>query len=89
MSTKSGETHNFDFESSKKTYTVTVGVTDSNPDDTVDDTITVTINLTNVDELGMATITGTPKVGQTITGSVTDPDGSVNVIQWQWKSADS
>ena len=89
LSTKSGVTHDFDFESSKKTYTVTVSVTDSVPDETVDDTITVTINLTNVDEPGTVTISGTPEVGQTITGSVTDPDGSVTVQHWQWMSGDS
>ena len=52
---KTGSTHTFNFESSKKSYSVTVNVRDSKDaagvDDTaVDDTIAVTINLTNVNE---------------------------------------
>ena len=52
---KTGSTHTFDFESSKKSYSVTVNVRDSKDaagaaDTAVDDTITVTIDLTNVNE---------------------------------------
>ena len=52
---KTGSTHTFNFESSKKSYSVTVNVRDSkdaagNADTVVDDTIAVTINLTNVNE---------------------------------------
>ena len=52
---KTGSTHTFNFESSKKSYSVTVSVRDSkdaagNANTAVDDTIAVTINLTNVNE---------------------------------------
>ena len=52
---KTGSTHTFNFESSKKSYSVTVNVRDSKDaagaaDTAVDDTIAVTINLTNVNE---------------------------------------
>ena len=56
LKTKTGVTPNFDFESTKKAYDVTVSVHDGkdaagNPDiTTIDATITVTINLTNVNE---------------------------------------
>ena len=52
---KTGSTHTFNFESSKKSYSVTVNVRDSkdaagNANTVTDDTIAVTINLTNVNE---------------------------------------
>ena len=52
---KTGSTHTFNFESTKKSYSVTVNVRDSkdaagNADTATDDTIAVTINLTNVNE---------------------------------------
>ena len=55
ISTKSGGTHNFDFEAAKKSYSVTVNVRDSkdavgDADTAVDDTIAVTIDLTDVNE---------------------------------------
>ena len=77
-----------DFET-KASYSVTVGVSDSKdsmdmPDTLVDATIAVTINVTNVDEDGTVTITGTEKGGQTLTAAVTDPDGTVSNETWQW-----
>ncbi len=55
ISTKTGVTHSFDFESATKSYSVTVNVSDSkdaagDADTVIDDTIAVTINLTNVNE---------------------------------------
>ena len=52
---KTGSTHTFNFEATKKSYSVTVNVRDSkdaagNADTVIDDTIAVTINLTNVNE---------------------------------------
>ena len=60
IETKTGVTHNFDFEAVKKTYSVTVSVHDgkdaaSNTDTTIDDYIDVTINLTNVNEAPVIT----------------------------------
>ena len=55
IKTKTGVSHDFDFESAKKSYSVTVQVSDekdaANDDDTVvDDTIAVTINLTDAND---------------------------------------
>ena len=55
LKTKTGATHNFNFEATKNSYSVTVNVRDSkdaagNADTVVDDTIAVTIDLTNVNE---------------------------------------
>ena len=63
IKTKTGETHSFDFESSKKSYRVTVQVRDSKDDagmadSATDDTIDVTINLTNVNEPPVITSIG-------------------------------
>ena len=53
LKTKTGVTHNFNFEAATKSYSVTVQVSDSkdaagDADTVIDDTIAVTINLTNV-----------------------------------------
>ena len=57
---KTGSTHIFNFEATKKSYSVTVNVRDSkdaagNADTDTDDTIAVTINLTNVNEAPVIT----------------------------------
>ena len=57
---KTGSTHTFNFESSKKSYSVNVNVRDSkdaagNADTATDDTIAVTINLTDVNEAPVIT----------------------------------
>ena len=87
IQTKSGVT--YDFEGAKKTYSVTVNVRDNkdlagNTDSATDDSITVTINLSNVDEPGTVTITGTEEGGATLMASVTDIDGTVTSVSWQW-----
>ena len=52
--------------------------------------ITVTINVTNVDEPGKVSLSWTkPHVGTEIVASLTDPDGSVSGLTWQWAKADS
>ena len=83
---KSGITYNYE---SKSSYSVIVSVSDEkddagNPDDVIDDTITVTINLINVDEAGTVTISGMELGGETLTASVTDIDGTVSSLTWQW-----
>jgi len=87
IQTKSGIT--YDFESTKKTYSVTVNVRDNkdlagNTDSATDDSIDVTINLSNVDEDGTVTITGTESGGETLAASVSDIDGTVSGLIWQW-----
>ena len=56
---------------------------------TIDDTIAVTINLTNADEDGTASFTGTLSGGSTQTASVTDPDGSITNKTYRWKRGDT
>ena len=64
ISTKTGVTHNFNFEASKNSYSVTVNVRDSkdaagNADTATDDTIAVTIDLTNVNDAPEITTSAT------------------------------
>ena len=80
-----------DYESGPRRYAVVVFVHDGsdaygNADTTVDDHIDVTIVVNNVDEAGtVAVSSGEPKVGTVLTaGSLTDPDGSVSNVSWQW-----
>ena len=63
---KADVTHNFDFESTKKSYSITVSVSDSKgaagdmeSPPVIDDTIVVTINLSDVNEPLDITSTGT------------------------------
>ncbi len=89
--TRSGTTYNYE---SKSSYTVTVNVRDNKDEagdaDTVtDDDITVTINLSNVDEAGTVTITGTESGGETLMASVTDIDGTPTSVSWQWARGNS
>ena len=80
-----------DFED-KETYTVTVSVHDGKDangevDTAVDATITVTINLSNVEEPGTVTLSSAqPLTGTAFAASLTDPDGSVTGLTWQWAS---
>ena len=89
LKTKTGVTHNFDFESTKKAYDVTVSVHDGkdaagNTDiTTIDATITVTINLTNVNETPSITSGGNVNTGENVSTGTTlqnytasDPDAS-------------
>ena len=81
-----------DFEA-KASYSVTVSVHDGkdaggNGDTTTDDTIEVTINVVNVDEAGKLTLSSTqPRVGAALTAALTDPDGSISNMTWQWASS--
>ena len=68
-------------------YEVTVEATDA-----VSNTGTknVKITVTNVDEDGTVTMSQLqPRVGVAITASVTDPDGDVSNVTWQWSRADA
>jgi hypothetical protein len=79
-----------DFET-KPLYSVTVSVTDNkdsegNADPTVDGVVVVTINVNNVDDDGSVTVTaGTPTAGTALTATLSDPDGSVMSVTWQWQ----
>ena len=69
-------------------YMVTVEARDGTTDNVMQ---AVTVTVTNVDEPGMVTLwagedplTMAPQVGDTITGLVVDPDGTVTGEMWQW-----
>ena len=95
LKTRTGVSHNFNFEATKNSYSVTVNVHDGKDaagdtdTTTIDATIAVTIDLTNVDEPGTVTITGTLSGGEELTAAVTDIDGAVSNLTWQWARGDS
>ena len=71
----------FNYEA-KSSYSVTVTATDP---EGLSGSIAVTVNVTNVDEGGMASISPTrPSVGTPITASVTDPDSAPTGMTYQW-----
>ena len=71
----------FDYEA-KSSYSVTITATDP---EGLSGSIAVTVNVTNVDEGGMASLSPTrPSVGTPITASVTDPDSSPTGMTYQW-----
>ena len=88
ISVAAGTLLNYEF---RQAYSVTVSVTDGkdsegNVDSAVDDTAAVTINVNNVDEAGSVTVTaGTPAAGTALTATLSDPDGSVTSVTWQWQ----
>ena len=68
-------------------YKVTVVVGDGKGNSDEHD---VTISVTNVEEDGTVTIsTLQPRVGVELTASLTDPDGGINGLMWQWYRGDS
>ena len=81
-----------DYEA-KFRYSLTVSVSDSkdadgNPDAAVDDTIDVTITVTNVDEAGEVRVSPTgPQVKYVLRARLSDPDGGVRSVSWQWASS--
>ena len=73
---------------SRDAYAVTVHVRDGNgtddPDDE-DDSIRVRIAVGNVDEAGMVELSSTePQEKQQLTATLSDPDGRLSGISWQW-----
>ena len=52
-------------------------------------TVSVTINVNNLDEAGAVALDNTsPKVGDTVTATLTDPDGTTSAESWQWQHGD-
>ncbi len=82
-----------DYEANSS-FTLTVQVTDNkdashSPDSVIDDAIAVAVNLVNVDEPGVVRLDSTePEVGSEITASLSDPDGSLSSMQWQWSRSE-
>ena len=63
-------------------YEVTVGAADGNGNR---DTMDVKVTVENEDEAGVVTLSRTqPRVGVPVTASLTDPDGSISRLRWQW-----
>ena len=85
-----------DYESAKKSYTVTVSATDGknadgNPDPAVDATVTVTIMVADVDEQPIVTIRSTVRYAENDTSpvdtyAVTDPENGI--INWDLSGTD-
>ena len=79
-----------DYESGPARYTVIVSVHDGrdaygNDDSTIDDQIEVNIDVNNVDEAGTVAVSlEQPEIGTALAVSLSDPDGSVSDISWQW-----
>ncbi len=72
-------------------YHLTVRVFDGkdangNTDSVIDATLDVTVTVTNVGEVGEITVSpGPARVGVTLTASLSDPDGGVTNLTWQWQ----
>ena len=48
----------------------------------------VTVEVTNLDEDGSVRMSTTqPTLGRAVTASVSDPDGGINTVSWQWATA--
>ena len=63
---------------------------DGNADEAWDATIVVTVNITNVEEAGIVTLSSNPpEENVPFSASLTDPDGDVANVTWQWQRADS
>ena len=71
-----------DYEA-KDSYEVTVRATDLSA---AFDDVAVTITVGNVEEAGTVTLSGgPPKVGTKLTARLTDPDGDIYGLTWQWQ----
>ena len=71
-----------DYEA-KDSYEVTVRATDLSA---AFDDVPVTITVGNVEEDGTVTLSGgPPKVGTKLTARLTDPDGDIYGLTWQWQ----
>ena len=66
------------------TYEVTVGAKDADESVAPED---VEVKVTNVDEDGTVTLSAVqPRVGVSLTASLTDIDGPVTGVKWQWSN---
>ena len=77
-----------DYET-RNVYTVVVGASDTNwfgdPDGALDTSITVRIDVVDADEEEVVTLSApTPRVGVPLHAVLTDPDGEVSEVAWQW-----
>ena len=80
-----------DFET-RASYAVSYQVTDKKDaaaatDTVIDDRVALTVTVTNANEDGAVAISGAPQAGQSLTASLSDPDGTTSSTSWQWSSA--
>ncbi len=93
ITVKSGA--NIDYESSDKSYSITVSVTDgedasgaAESPPTTDATTSVRIEVINIDDPGTVTLSTTaPRVGSMLTASISDQDGTPMLTNAQWSEA--
>ena len=53
-------------------------------------TMDVKVTVANEEEAGVVTLSRTqPRVGVAVRASLTDPDGSISGLTWQWSNADN
>ena len=72
----------------KNRYSVTVRANDGTTEGNANTTIAVTINVTNEEDAGTVTLSSaTPRVGASVSATLSDPDGSVTGVTWEWASA--
>ena len=84
-----------DYESSDKSYSITVSVTDgedasgaAESPPTTDATTSVRIEVINIDDPGTVTLSTTaPRVGSELTASLSDPDDDVMIYTVQWSKS--
>ena len=93
ITVKSGA--DIDYESSDKSYSITVSVTDgedasgeAESPPTTDATTSVRIEVINIDDPGTVTLSTTaPRVGSMLTATVSDQDGAPLLTKAQWSEA--
>ena len=89
---KAGETPDYEGTTS---YDLIVRVRDDKDenggvDTSWDDDISILIEVTNVDEDGTVALgSNNPEVDVSLSASLTDPDGSIANLVWQWQRADT
>ena len=82
-----------DYET-RTSYRVILEVSDrqnliDQPDTATDDEARLRIDIATDDDPGTVTIEGDAAVGLAISAALSDPDGSVSAVSWQWSSAAS
>ncbi len=75
----------------RRSYSVTVNVTDNldasgSFDPTIDDSVDLTLTIVDDEEDGIVRLsTNTPVIGSSLSASLTDADGNVCGLTWQWE----
>ena len=83
---KVGEPDALDYENPPTIFSVTVTATDGHGGSS---SVAVTISVTNVDEPGRVQLGAHPEVGTPLEATLSDQDGSVASVTWQWAKANT